>query len=96
MKIKTILFLFLIFFLYPKNFSDLSLDEFKHLFENSANKKLLLQEYLEFIVEEDGEVNSIISLYDANKLYRDFIYARRSPWQGVPICLLYTSDAADE
>lgn len=94
MKIKTILFLFLIFFLYPKNFNDLSLDEFKHLFENSANKKILLQEYLEFIAEEDGEVNSIISLYDANKLYKDFIYARRSPWQGVPIVIKDNIDSA--
>ena len=85
---RTIFFLLSSFYVFSEStYKDLSLSEFKELLDNTKNKKILYQEYLKYIDQADYEVNSIISLYSDDELYKDYIYSRRTPWRGVPIII---------
>lgn len=88
MKYKAIFFLFLSTFLISsESIQYLSISEFQESIENSENKKVFLEFYLEEINELDKETNSIISLYSTDKLYKSYVYGKNKDWQGVPILL---------
>ena len=82
-------FTFLLFFacfLYSEtDFQDISISEYKDLLSETKNTKQFYRDYLLNARLSDKEINSIISFYGPNELYRSYIYSRSANWRGVPI-----------
>ncbi len=82
-------FSFLLFFacfLYSEtDFRDISISEYKLLLSETKNTKQLYRDYLLNARLSDKDINSIVSLYGPNELYKSYIYSRSANWRGVPI-----------
>ncbi|MAI03068.1 MAG: amidase [Gammaproteobacteria bacterium] len=82
-------FSFLLFFacfLYSEtDFRDISISEYKLLLSETKNTKQLYRDYLLNARLSDKDINSIVSLYVPNDLYKSYIYSRSANWRGVPI-----------
>ena len=82
-------FSFLLFFacfLYSEtDFRDISISEYKLLLSETKNTKQLYRDYLLNARLSDKDINSIVSLYGPNDLYKSYIYSRSANWRGVPI-----------
>ena len=88
MQNKIIFFLLLpLFFCSAGSLQFSSLEEFKESFDVSQNKRAFIEEYIKDINYLDSEVNSIISLYDTEEIYKSYVYSRNKEWQGVPILI---------
>ena len=86
MSYRFIFLLFFPFFLYSEtDFRDISISEYKDLLSKTKNTKQLYRDYLLNARLSDKEINSIISFYGPNELYRSYIYSRSANWRGVPI-----------
>ncbi len=86
MSYRFIFLLFFPFFLYSEtDFRDISISEYKNLLSKTKNTKQLYRDYLLNARLSDKEINSIISFYGPNELYRSYIYSRSANWRGVPI-----------
>ena len=79
------LLLFASFLYSESNFQDISISEYKNLLSESKNTKQFYRDYLLNARLSDKEINSIISFYGPNELYRSYIYSRSANWRGVPI-----------
>ena len=79
------LLLFASFLYSENNFQDISISEYKNLLSESKNTKQFYRDYLLNARLSDKEINSIISFYGPNELYRSYIYSRSANWRGVPI-----------
>ena len=79
------LLLFASFLYSESNFQDISISEYKNLLSESKNTKQFYRDYLLNARLSDREINSIISFYGPNELYRSYIYSRSANWRGVPI-----------
>ena len=94
MRSKSIFFLLLSSFLcISESFKVLSVTEFQEKLSDSKNKKVFLENYSDWVKNSDKDVNSIISLYETNQLYRSYVYGRNKDWRGVPILLKDNIDA---
>ena len=83
-----LLTVFACFSLANKDFNDVTIKEFKDLISSSDNKKDLFIRYLNYVNQQDIQVNSIAALFDSDDLYRSYVYAGRlSEWRGVPILI---------
>ena len=83
-----LLTVFACFSLANKDFNDVTIKEFKDLISSSDNKKDLFIRYLNYVNQQDVQVNSIAALFDSDDLYRSYVYAGRlSEWRGVPILI---------
>ena len=90
------LFLFFISFLhFSESITFNSISDFKKLLDNSDNKMEFYGNYLSEVKKNDLDVNSIISTYDNNSLYRSYIYAKYKPLRGIPILLKDNIDSRD-
>ena len=79
------LLLFACFLDSETDFRDISISEYKNLLSETKNTKQLYRDYLLNARLSDKEINSIISFYGPNELYRSYIYSRSANWRGVPI-----------
>ena len=79
------LLLFASFLYSESNFQDISISEYKNLLSESKNTKQFYRDYLLNARLSDKEINSIISFYGPNELYRSYIYSRSADWRGVPM-----------
>ncbi len=67
------------------DFRDISISEYKNLLSETNNTKQLYRDYLLNARLSDKDINSIVSLYGPNDLYKSYIYSRSANWRGVPI-----------
>ena len=67
------------------DFRDISISEYKNLLSETNNTKQLYRDYLLNARLSDKDINSIVSLYGPNDLYKSYIYSRAANWRGVPI-----------
>ena len=79
------LLLFACFLDSETDFRDISISEYKNLLSETKNTKQFYRDYLLNARLSDKEINSIISFYGPNELYRSYIYSRSANWRGVPI-----------
>ena len=86
MSYRFIFLLLFACFLYSEtDFRDISISEYKNLLSETKNTKQFYRDYLLNARLSDKEINSIISFYGPNELYRSYIYSRSANWRGVPI-----------
>ena len=79
------LLLFACFLYSETDFRDISISEYKNILSETGNTNQFYRDYLLKSRLSDKEINSIISFYAPNELYRSYIYSRSANWRGVPI-----------